>query len=34
MFHLLGYDHMESREEEAMMTKQEKVLNKLGLKRE
>lgn len=34
MFHLLGYDHMESKEEEAMMAKQEAVLDKLGLKRE
>jgi probable rRNA maturation factor len=34
MFHLLGYDHMESSEEEIMMAKQEKVLDKLGLKRE
>ncbi len=34
MFHLLGYDHMESRDEETMMSKQEKVLDKLGLKRE
>jgi probable rRNA maturation factor len=34
MFHLLGYDHMESRDEEAMMAKQEIVLDKLGLKRE
>jgi probable rRNA maturation factor len=34
MFHLLGYDHMESQEEAAMMAKQEAVLDKLGLKRE
>ncbi len=34
MFHLLGYDHMESRDEAVMMAKQEKVLEKLGLKRE
>lgn len=34
MFHLLGYDHIESRVEEVMINKQEKVLDKLGLKRE
>ncbi len=34
MFHLLGYDHMESQEEAVMMTKQETVMDKLGLKRE
>jgi len=34
MFHLLGYDHMEIGEEKVMMEKQEKVLNKLGLKRD
>ncbi len=34
MFHLLGYDHMESQEEKTMMAKQEKVMSELGLKRE
>lgn len=34
MFHLLGYDHMESHEEKMMMEKQEKVLDRMGLKRE
>lgn len=34
MFHLLGYDHMETQEEQAMMAKQETAMNKLGLKRE
>lgn len=33
VFHLLGYDHMEKDEETAMLSKQEAVLNKLGLKR-
>ncbi|NTV91259.1 MAG: rRNA maturation RNase YbeY [Clostridiales bacterium] len=34
VYHLLGYDHMNEGEEKAMMEKQEKALNKLGLKRE
>lgn len=33
MFHLLGYDHMEEKEEEQMIEKQEAVLGKLGLVR-
>jgi probable rRNA maturation factor len=33
VFHLLGYDHMEKDEETIMMSKQELVLNKMGLKR-
>lgn len=32
-FHLLGYDHMEKDEEVRMMSKQEAVLDQLGLKR-
>ena len=33
VFHLLGYDHMEKDEETVMLSKQELVLDKLGLKR-
>ncbi len=33
LFHLLGYDHMTSEEETEMFTKQEKVLEKLGITR-
>lgn len=33
VFHLLGYDHMEKGEEAAMLSKQEAVLEGLGLKR-
>lgn len=33
MFHLLGYDHIEKCDEHVMMSKQELVLEKLGLKR-
>jgi len=33
MFHLLGYDHMDSEEEKNMMGKQEEVLRKIGLTR-
>lgn len=33
MFHLLGYDHMEEEEEQTMVGKQERVLEKLGLVR-
>lgn len=33
VFHLLGYDHMEKDEETVMLSKQEAVLDKLGLKR-
>jgi probable rRNA maturation factor len=33
MFHLLGYDHEDEREENEMTEKQEAVLNELGLKR-
>ncbi|MGI6669426.1 MAG: rRNA maturation RNase YbeY [Acetivibrionales bacterium] len=33
VYHLLGYDHMESCEETVMMSKQEAALEKLGLKR-
>ncbi|OOB76806.1 MAG: rRNA maturation RNase YbeY [Epulopiscium sp. Nuni2H_MBin003] len=33
MFHLLGYDHMNSIEEQAMQDKQDYVLNKLDIRR-
>lgn len=33
VFHLLGYDHMEKEEENVMMSKQEAILDRLGLKR-
>ena len=33
LFHLLGYDHMTPEEETEMFTKQEKVLEKLGIAR-
>jgi len=33
MFHLLGYDHMKKDEESVMLSKQEAVLNGMGLKR-
>lgn len=33
MFHLLGYDHMETDQEQIMIAKQEKVLGKMGLVR-
>ena len=33
LFHLLGYDHMTPEEETEMFTKQEKVLEKLGVTR-
>lgn len=33
MFHLLGYDHMKKDEESIMLSKQEAVLEKMGLKR-
>ena len=33
VFHLLGYDHMEEDEEAVMLSKQEAVLDKMGLKR-
>lgn len=33
VYHLLGYDHMQSDEESIMISKQEAVLEKLGLKR-
>ena len=33
MFHLLGYDHIDTDQEQAMITKQETVLGKLGLVR-
>ncbi len=33
MLHLLGYDHESKQEEEVMFEKQEKVLEKMGLKR-
>ena len=32
-FHLLGYDHMEEEEEKVMMSKQESILEKMGLTR-
>lgn len=34
MFHLLGYDHMESGEAKVMERKQEELLDKLGITRE
>jgi len=34
VFHLLGYDHMDSETESDMISRQEAVLEKLGLKRE
>ncbi|NLC69468.1 MAG: rRNA maturation RNase YbeY [Clostridiaceae bacterium] len=34
VFHLLGYDHDDSKSEEAMIGRQEAVLEKLGLNRE
>ena len=34
MLHLLGYDHMEPDEEEAMCQKQEKILQAMGISRE
>ncbi|WP_101772730.1 rRNA maturation RNase YbeY [Peptostreptococcus faecalis] len=34
MFHLLGYDHMESEEKDIMRKKEEGVLTKLGITRE
>lgn len=33
LFHLLGYDHMTPEEEKEMFSKQEKVLDKLGITR-
>ncbi len=33
MFHLMGYDHMDKEEELEMRSKEEDVLNKLGIKR-
>lgn len=33
MLHLLGYDHMEKNEEAIMISKQEEVMNEIGLKR-
>ncbi len=33
LFHLLGYDHMTADEEKEMFSKQEKVLQKLGITR-
>lgn len=33
MLHLLGYDHMTPQEEKVMFSKQEDILNKIGLKR-
>lgn len=33
MFHLLGYDHMNKDEESVMLSKQEAVLDRMGLKR-
>jgi probable rRNA maturation factor len=33
MFHLLGYDHMQKDEESIMLSKQEAVLGRMGLKR-
>ena len=33
MLHLLGYDHMDSEEEQEMFEKQEMILKVLGLER-
>lgn len=33
VFHLIGYDHLETYDETVMLSKQEAVLDKLGLKR-
>lgn len=33
LLHLLGYDHIEKREEEIMFKKQEDILNEFGIKR-
>ena len=32
-YHLLGYDHMNKEDEEIMFTKQEELLNELGIVR-
>lgn len=34
LFHLLGYDHLNSEEEKIMFAKQEEALNRYGIKRE
>ncbi len=34
VLHLLGYDHLEPEEEKVMFTKQENILNELGITRE
>ena len=34
MFHLCGYDHMNEHDEKIMFTKQDEVLNSLGITRE
>ncbi len=34
LLHLLGYDHMDSKDEEIMFKKQEEILNNYGIKRE
>ena len=33
LLHLLGYDHMEKKEEEIMFSLQERILNEAGIKR-
>jgi probable rRNA maturation factor len=33
MFHLLGYDHMEEDEKKVMREKEEKIMDKLNIKR-
>ncbi len=33
MLHLLGYDHIDPEKEETMVAKQEKILNRLGIRR-
>lgn len=33
MLHLMGYDHMESEDEQMMITKQKEILGKMGLSR-
>lgn len=34
LLHLLGYDHMEEKEEKEMFDKQEEILNEFGIRRE
>ena len=34
LLHLLGYDHMEEKDEKVMFGKQEEILDEFGIKRE